>query len=325
LHDGGTDGQGQSGEGCLAGAAGAAILAGVNAPVPPDLAGCSPWVRLAKVQEVRGLDGEWLDFDHVFTFVHRGRCEFIFDGLRVRAEAGTALIMPPGVRHVVRSSPGQPAVQHIVHFDLCYDPSRARQERIGMTNLADAARYPHESSPLAGRLPVAQLPQQAAATCRTCFADLRRLALATGPADLLLRQAAMLQLLALVLAHEGGGVRPAPPLRPSKAWRALDRAVGHINACYDDPALDIAAIARASGLSPAYLPELFSTQLGVSVRRYLLHLRVRRARELLRDGVSVTTVAERCGFAGIHAFSRAFRRVTGSPPSAIAAENPEQG
>jgi transcriptional regulator GlxA family with amidase domain len=89
--------------------------------------------------------------------------------------------------------------------------------------------------------------------------------------------------------------------------------------------LDIAAIARASGLSPAYLPELFSTQLGVSVRRYLLHLRVRRARELLRDGVSVTTVAERCGFAGIHAFSRAFRRVTGSPPSAIAAENPEQG
>lgn len=294
-------------------------------PTPvPDLAGCSPWVRVAKVDEVRGLDGEWLDFDHVFTFIHRGRADFIFNGLRVRAEAGTALIMPPGLRHVVRSPPGVPAVQHIVHFDLRHDPRRAVQERIGMAALADPLAYPHEVSPLAGRLPVAHLPLSAAEECRACFAELRRLGRSSAPADLLRRQAGMLQLVALVLAHEGG-VRPAPAQRPSKAWRALDRAVGHITACYDDPALDIAAIARATRLSPAYLPELFRTQLGVSVGRYLVHLRVRRARELLSAGVSVTVVAERCGFAGIHAFSRAFKRVAGMPPSAAAAENPHEG
>lgn len=290
-----------------------------------DLAGCSPWVRLAKVQEVRGVDGEWLDFDHVFTFIHRGRADFVFDGLRVRAEAGTALIMPPGVRHVVRSPPGPPAVQHIVHFDLAYDPLRAAQTHIGMRLLPDAKRYPHEVSPLAGRLPVAQLPGPAAEACRAGFAELRRLAASTATADRLRRQAGMLQLVALVLEHEAGGRRQAPPQRPSKAWRALDRAVGHISEHFDDPALDIAAIAAAADLSSAYLPELFSTQLGVPVRRYLLHLRVRRARELLLDGVSVTEVAERCGFAGIHAFSRAFHRVAGLPPSAVVAENPKPG
>lgn len=292
---------------------------------PPDLSGCSPWLRLAKVQEVRGLDGEWLDFDHVFTFIHRGRAEFVFDGLRVRADAGTALIMPPGVRHIVRSPPGPPAVQHIVHFDLAFHPQRAEQTRIGMRLLPDPRRYPHEQSILAGRLPVSHLPLPAAEACRAGFAELRRLAASAAPADVLRRQAGLLHLLALVLEHEEGGARPAPPQHLSKAWRALDRAMGHIDAAYDDPALNIAAIAAAAGLSSAYLPELFRTQLGVSVRRYLLHLRVRRARELLLDGVSVTEVAERCGFAGIHAFSRAFRRVAGVPPSAVAAQNPRQG
>lgn len=271
------------------------------------------------------MDGEWIDFDHVFTWIDRGRAEFVFDGLRVRADAGTALIMPPGVRHIVRSPPGPPAVQHIVHFDLVWHPQRAAQTNIGMRLLSDPRRYPHEDSPLAGRLPVARLAGPAATASRAAFAELRRLAASATPADLLRRQAVLLQLVALVLEHEEGGARPAPPQRPSKAWRALDRAVGHIDASFDDPDLDIAAIADAAGLSPAYLPELFRTQLGVSVRRYLLHLRVRRARELLLDGVSVTEAAERCGFAGIHAFSRAFRRVAGVPPSAIVAEKPRQG
>lgn len=293
--------------------------------MPADLAGCSPWLRLAKVQEVRGIDGEWLDFDHVFTCIDRGRAEFVFDGMRVRADPGTALLMPPGVRHLVRSPPGPPAVQHIVHFDMAWHAQRAAQTRIGMRMLADPQGYPREAGPFAGRLPVARLPPAGLAACRALFAELRRGAASAAAADALRRQAALLQLVALVLEHEEGGARPAPAARPSKAWRALDRAMACIEADHADPALDIAAIAAAAGLSPAYLPELFRAQLGVSVRRYLLHLRVRRARGLLLEGASVTAAAARCGFAGIHAFSRAFRRVAGVPPSAVAAENPRQG
>lgn len=301
----------------------------VMTPAPDALLACSPWVRLAKVQEARGLAGEWVDFDHVYTFIHRGRAEFVFDGMRVRAEPGTALVMPPGVRHVVRCQPGAALVQQIIHFDLTYHPVRAMQRRIGSVNLADPVRYPHERSALAGRLPVAVLPVAAAEECRARFADLRQAMERAGEAAGLDRQAALLRILAVVLANASGGQRPAPADRPSRAWRALDRAMGHIQASLDDPGLDIAAIARAAGLSPAYLPELFRTQLGVPVRRYLLHLRVRRARDLLAEGLSVTAVAERTGFSGIHAFSRAFRRVCGVPPSAVppaaTAPDPQQG
>lgn len=292
-------------------------------PVP--LLASSPWVRMAKVSEASGFSGEWVDFDHVYTFVHRGQADFIFDGMRLRAGPGTALVMPPGVRHLVRSSrPGQTVVQQIVHFDLTYDAVRAQQQRIGSTALEHPAGYPRERSALAGRLPVAELPPPAADACRAHFAELRLAMAASGEAAMLRRQAAMLSLLALVLQHEGGRRQP-PAQQPSRAWRALDRVIGHLHACHDDPGLDIAAIAKATGLSPAYLPELFRTQLGTSVRRYLLHIRVRRARELLGEGLSVGAVAERTGFSGIHAFSRAFRRVAGVPPSAIAAADPRQG
>lgn len=283
-----------------------------------DASGWSPWVRLTRVQEDRGLAGEWVDFDHVFTFVHRGQVDFAFDGARVRAGPGTALIMPPWVRHVVRAQPGAALVTHVVHFDLVWDARRAARRLIGLAGLP--SDYPAERSPLAGRLPVAQLPRPAADDCREAFAGLRRACAGERACDLLRRQACLLQLLALVFEHEAPDARQAPPVRPSRAWAALDRAVRHMHACLDDPALDIAAIAAAADVAPSYLPELFRSQLGDSVRRYLLHLRVRRARELLRQGQAVTAVAAATGFSGIHAFSRAFRRVAGVPPSAVERE-----
>ncbi|MCK6489205.1 MAG: helix-turn-helix transcriptional regulator, partial [Planctomycetes bacterium] len=158
----------------------------------------------------------------------------------------------------------------------------------------------------------------AAAAFRARFAELRRACAGGGPADHLRRRACLLDLLALVLEHGAGATHAAPAARPSRAWAALDRAVRCMQDRLDDPGLDLAAVARGAGLSRAYLPELFRVQLGTSVRRYLLHLRVRRARELLAGGASVTATAEACGFAGIHAFSRAFHRATGIPPSAAA-------
>jgi AraC-like DNA-binding protein len=209
-------------------------------------------------------------------------------------------------------------IQHIVHFDMAYHPQRAAQRLPGMHRLAGRT-YPVEVSPFAGHLPCAVLPPPAADQCRTHFAELRRLDGIAGPAADCRRQAALLTLVALVLEHEDGQ-RPMPAARPSRSWRSLHRAVECILARLDDPDLDLAAIARASGVVPAYLPQLFRSQLGISVRRYLLQVRVRRAKELLAAGESVTAVAEATGFRGIHAFSRAFRRVVGVPPSAASGD-----
>ena len=286
------------------------------------LLACSPWVRWAKVQEDRGIAGEWVDFDHVLTIGGGGQAECIFDGMRRRAPAGTILLIPPGMRHVVRSPAGRALVQHIVHFDLAYDARRAAQRRVGLGQLADPSAYPVESSPFAGRLPWAELPEPAVEAGRARFAELRRLTGSDTPAAHLRRQACVLDLLALLLEHESSDTRPLPAAKPSRAWSALDRAVRCIHAQHADPALDIAAIARGAGVRPSYLPELFRGQLGVPVRRYLLHVRIRRARELLAAGRSVTETASEAGFSGIHAFSRAFSRVVGVPPSSLADPTP---
>lgn len=259
------------------------------------------------------MAGEWVDLDHVLTFVERGRGQYLFDGMRVTGTVGTVLLIPPGVRHVVRSAMGEVFTQFVVHFDWGFDASRAAVRAIGAKG---GLRSP-EASPFAGTIPVADLSPSAAATFRARFAELRRCCAGDTPVDHLRRRACLLDLLAELFEHRREATRPAPAARPTKAWTALDRAVRCMQARLDDPGLDLAAIARGAGVSRAYLPELFRVQLGISVRRYLLHLRLRQARELLASGTSVTATAEACGFASIHAFSRAFHRITGMPPSAL--------
>lgn len=79
----------------------------------------------------------------------------------------------------------------------------------------------------------------------------------------------------------------------------------------------ISDLANAAGLSPSRFRELFARHFSASPRSYSRAARLRRAKELLvASPLSVSEVARRCGFADVHAFSKAFRQVEGMPPSA---------
>ena len=55
----------------------------------------------------------------------------------------------------------------------------------------------------------------------------------------------------------------------------------------------------------------------MSPHQYLIHLRVQRAQELLLGSDrSLAQIAEQCGFADVHHFSKTFKRVFGAPPGA---------
>lgn len=78
----------------------------------------------------------------------------------------------------------------------------------------------------------------------------------------------------------------------------------------------IADLADQAGLSPSRFRALFARHFGASPRAYGRAARLRRAKELLvASPLSVGEVARRCGFADVHAFSKAFRQVEGMPPS----------
>ena len=78
----------------------------------------------------------------------------------------------------------------------------------------------------------------------------------------------------------------------------------------------MARIARVSGVSQAHFARLFRQAFGVPPHRYLLTLRLERAKALLRDGeLSVTEVAMASGWRSLGSFSRTFRDVCGQSPT----------
>ena len=76
------------------------------------------------------------------------------------------------------------------------------------------------------------------------------------------------------------------------------------------------AAAKAGGMSARTLTRRFEAELGQSFRDYRAAARTLRAMEILasRDG-SVTRAALEVGFAGLPAFSTAFKELTGETPS----------
>lgn len=81
--------------------------------------------------------------------------------------------------------------------------------------------------------------------------------------------------------------------------------------------LTVAQIAARVHLTPRQLIYRFQNAAGEPLAQWTRRRRVAAARRLLSQGYSVTTVAERLGFANPYHFSRAFKAVTGATPSHV--------
>jgi AraC family transcriptional regulator len=92
---------------------------------------------------------------------------------------------------------------------------------------------------------------------------------------------------------------------------ALDRIKEYILVHLDEP-IEIGALARIAGRSPFHFCRVFSRSVGMSPHRYIVHLRLQRAVELIRDGRSgLAGAAASTGFADQSHLSRWVRRVYG--------------
>ena len=77
-------------------------------------------------------------------------------------------------------------------------------------------------------------------------------------------------------------------------------------------------LANDIGMSRSALSSRFSEMVGKSVMQYVTEWRMQFAREeLLTTGPTLALLAERYGYQSEAAFSRAFKRVFGTPPGAL--------
>ena len=74
-------------------------------------------------------------------------------------------------------------------------------------------------------------------------------------------------------------------------------------------------LSHICGMSASRMRLLFTQAHGISPKQYQMHMRIRRAQDLLANtSLSVTEIAELTGFDSINAFSRQFRKRTGRSP-----------
>jgi AraC family transcriptional regulator len=113
--------------------------------------------------------------------------------------------------------------------------------------------------------------------------------------------------------------RSQQPAQGTLGKKMLERLRDYVVAYLHEP-IEVATLARMAGRSPFHFSRMFSRSVGMTPHRYIVHLRLRRAIELVRDGrSSLAQIAARTGFAQQGHLSRWVRRVHGVTLSQLAA------
>ncbi len=100
----------------------------------------------------------------------------------------------------------------------------------------------------------------------------------------------------------------------------LRKAIVYIDNEYEKP-LQLADVAAACTVSPAYLSRLFTEHMQSSFVNYLTSVRIQHAQYLLREGnVSVKEISYQVGYQDPNYFSKIFKKIIGVSPTAYQRE-----
>ncbi|WP_260391551.1 helix-turn-helix domain-containing protein, partial [Aeromonas enteropelogenes] len=76
----------------------------------------------------------------------------------------------------------------------------------------------------------------------------------------------------------------------------------------------LAELAQEAGLSEYHFARMFAQSLGCPPHRYLLELRLKRAKQLLAGNEPLASIAIQCGFSSQGHFGNRFREAFGLSP-----------
>lgn len=106
---------------------------------------------------------------------------------------------------------------------------------------------------------------------------------------------------------------PARPSHPMLSPHVLSALAYLDEAIEEKPGLEAAA--AHAGISPSRLTHLFTEQIGIPFRKFVLWLRLRRVVDLVSEGANLTEAAHGAGFSDSAHLSKVFRTNFGQSPS----------
>lgn len=233
---------------------------------------------------------------YVFAVITAGAEEYAYCGAEHVATPGTIAAINPGEVHT-----GSRAVDEGWAYRVFY-PQVSVMTRLA----AELAGRPADDP---GCLP--WFPGRVIADPEAASMLARAHVLLESGADPLAAETALHQGFALLIGRHAEN-RPAPANPPADAARVA-RMCELLAADPAEP-LTLSALAAAVGLSPFHAARLFARAVGMPPHAWRIQLRLNRAQDLLRRGLSVTEAAAATGFTDQSHFTRHFKRAHGVPP-----------
>lgn len=254
--------------------------------------------------------------------IARGECELVLgDGTVNRLTAGDLVIFPRGDPHLLRST-GTGTGSAVSGFKLAMRTPgtrlRAGGPRLDTVVVCGAFMVGEPDHPALRGLPrIIHLPGDAGhppVWLASLVEALSAEAFDGGPGSDLVMARLSDALLIRALRHYSDTI-------DQPGWLAGLRdpyVAAALAAIHTDPARPwtLISLARTVGLSRAAFAARFTHRVGEPAMRYLLTLRMQRAKTLLRNqNATVAAVAAQVGYQSEVAFAAAFKREVGSPPS----------
>lgn len=104
--------------------------------------------------------------------------------------------------------------------------------------------------------------------------------------------------------------------KDKKSLGIVNDVIEYVNSHYNDPELNLQAVADRYYINVVYLGRVFRKKIGKSFNTYVNELRIEKAKKLLAsDDVKVYEVAEMIGFVDANYFTAKFTDAVGVPPT----------
>lgn len=127
-----------------------------------------------------------------------------------------------------------------------------------------------------------------------------------------------LEALLIDIIRTGGKTVERPRVASSVRQRADRELAGRVIRYMEEHLCDnlsFPAICLFSDQSATNLKTIFKAVTGMGVMEYYRHLKIERAKQLLREGNgNITQISARLGYTSVHYFSRHFKQATGMTP-----------
>jgi AraC-like DNA-binding protein len=250
--------------------------------------------------------------DYLLLYVQEGECQVVVEGEELLLGGGDFCLIQSNTLHSLRGL--TETITPYVHLDIFYNPRREEgfPTRGGQVSLRS---HSHLIQPRLSDLDWIGVPVQLHPYHPAQFrSTLLKMVEAWQSGELLGRlEANHLAMTLLLSLFKQYGQAPAVTARQP---HSLNWVPSYLSFHIGEP-LSVADMARRASLSPSRFGVVFRQHFGLSPHQYFLRLRIEHAQELLRTtDLPQREIAEYCGFADVHHFSKAFKRLTRLPPGA---------